>query len=416
MTADGPAGDGWPSDPDDGERGDTDDVFHDVEWGRLEGGPSGVGVGLASFLAVTATVAVALAWTWAGYPYDDAVPGLETLDGLLRPFSRLDWAMVFAGLAACYLGSVLVDRRRLGEYAVRLRRRPVGLLSVGAVGAFLLIGAVAPLVVGEPSVRPAASYQPPVGFTVDAARVYDCVGRVVDGRCHGTLQYPLGTTFEGHDVLDYTLVGTRVAFELAAVTTAVIVPVAVTVGTVAAYLGGLADELLMGLTDAVGAVPPFVAYVVVRFVLGEGGDMLLLVAVFGLLGWAGVARAVRSAVLQRRESLYVAASEAAGGSSLWVARRHVLPNVGPTIVATTANRVATLVLTEAALSYLGLGAPQVTSWGTLVANGISGLTLQRLLGVWWISLVPALALAITVVCISLFGDSVEELLDPQRGT
>jgi peptide/nickel transport system permease protein len=163
-------------------------------------------------------------------------------------------------------------------------------------------------------------------------------------------------------------------------------------------------------------VPPFVAYVVVRFVLGEGGDMLLLVAVFGLLGWAGVARAVRSAVLQRRESLYVAASEAAGGSSLWVARRHVLPNVGPTIVATTANRVATLVLTEAALSYLGLGAPQVTSWGTLVANGISGLTLQRLLGVWWISLVPALALAITVVCISLFGDSVEELLDPQRGT
>lgn len=219
------------------------------------------------------------------------------------------------------------------------------------------------------------------------------------------LRYPLGTTFVGHGVLNYTLVGTRVAFELAVVTAAVVVPIAVTAGTVAAYLGGFADELLMRFTDVVGAVSPFVAYVVVR-VLSEGGDVLLLVAVFGLLGWAGVARAVRSAVLQHRESLYVAASEAAGGYPLWVAHRHGLPNAGATIVATTANRVAALVLMEATLPYLGLSAPQVTSWGTLVADGITGLTLERLLGLWWISLVPALALTVTAVRISLFGDSV----------
>jgi peptide/nickel transport system permease protein len=377
----------------------TSGGFHDVDWESLDGGPERPGVGTLALVGVTILLTLAFAWTWAGFPFDDAVPGLETLDGLLRPFSRLDWAMTFAGTVACYLGVTLVDRRRLGEYATRLRRRPVGLLSVVGVGTFLLVGAVAPLVVGEPVVRPAASYQPPVGFSVDAAKVYSCVGPVVEGRCRGSLQYPLGTTFE-----------------LAVVTTAIIVPVAVTVGTAAAYLGGLADELLMGLTDAVGTIPPFVAYVVVRFVLGEGGDMLLLVAIFGLLGWAGVARAVRSAVLQRRESLYVAASEAAGGSRRWIARRHVLPNVGATIVATTANRVATLVLTEAALSYLGLGAPQVTSWGTLVADGISGQTLTRLLGIWWVSVVPALALALTVVYISLFGDTVEELVDPRRGT
>lgn len=394
----------------------TGSGFQDVDWESLDGGPERPGVGTLTFVGVAGLLTLAFAWTWAGFPFDDAVPGLETLDGLLRPFSRLDWAMTFAGAVACYLGLTLVDRRRLGEYATRLRRRPVGLLSTVGVGTFLLVGAVAPLVVGEPVVRPAASYQPPVGFSVDAAKLYSCVGPVVEGRCRGTLQHPLGTTFEGHDVLNYTLVGTRVAFELAVVTTAIIVPVAVTVGTAAAYLGGLADELLMGLTDAVGTVPPFVAYVVVRFVLGEGGDMLLLVAMFGLLGWAGVARAVRSAVLQRRESLYVAASEAAGGSRRWVARRHVLPNVGATVVATTANRVATLVLTEAALSYLGLGAPQVTSWGTLVADGISGQTLARLLGIWWVSAVPALALALTVVYVSLFGDTVEELVAPRRGT
>jgi peptide/nickel transport system permease protein len=208
------------------------------------------------------------------------------------------------------------------------------------------------------------------------------VSEVAAGRCRGTLQYPLGTTFEGHDVLNYTLVGTRVAFQLAVVTTAYIIPVAVVIWTVATYAGGLVDELLMGLTDTVGAVPPFVACVVVRFVLGEGGDMLLLVSVFDLLGWASMARAVRSAVAQRRETLYAAASEAAGGSRRLVATRHVLPNVAPTTAATTANRVATPVLTEATLSYRGLGAPQVTSWETIVANGGSGLTLERLLGVW----------------------------------
>lgn len=361
---------------------------------------------------------VALAALTAGLLY--AATGQSWLDALrpLDDFSGLDWASLYATVVLARLAApVVADRDRLRLYWRRLRGDPVGVFALAGVGLFVLVGAVGPfLTPPDPVVRPAASYQPPVGFTTPEAVSFSCVGPVTDGVCHGTWQFPFGTTAEGNDVATLLLAGGRVALQITIVTAALVVPLGVAVGAVAGFVGGFADDVLVGAADAVAIVPPFVAYVILAFVLARGaGDMLLLVAVFGTLGWAGVARAVRESVLSRREESYVTAAINAGASRRWVLRHHLLPNVADTVVASAAHQVALLVLAEAALSYLGYGVASVNSWGSLVATGTQGGAFGDLLTTWWISTFPALALVVTVISLSLFGDSLRDVLDPERG-
>lgn len=363
------------------------------------------------FLAALAALTAGLLYALTGQSWLDALRPLDDLSGL-------DWASLYATVVLVRLAAPLVaDRDRLRLYWSRLRGDPVGLLALAGVSLFVLIGAIGPLLTPpDPVVRPAASYQPPVGFTTPEAVSFSCVGPVENGACRGTWQFPLGTTAEGNDVATLLLAGGRVALQITVVTAALVVPLGVAVGAVAGFVGGLADDVLVGAADAVAIVPPFVAYVILAFVLARGaGDMLLLVAVFGTLGWTGVARAVRESVRSRREASYVTAAVSAGASRPWVLRHHLLPNVADTVVASAAQQIALLVLAEAALSYLGYGVASVNSWGSLVAAGTRGGVFGDLLTTWWISTFPALALILTVVSLSLLGDSLRDVLDPERG-
>jgi peptide/nickel transport system permease protein len=327
---------------------------------------------------------------------------------------RLDWLYFLALVLLTFWVVVPLAARptRTRTYWRRLRADPVGTVALVAVVAFAFAGLVTPVLVGEPTIDPGASYQPPVGFGVDASATTGCVGEVVDGQCRGTWTHPFGTTFSGADVLSLTLVGTWTALRIAAVTATVIVPLAVAVGVTAGSLGGRVDSLLVGVADAVGVVPPFVAYVVARFVVGPG-DLLLLVLAFALTGWGGVARTVRNEVLSRREAPFVSAARCAGAGRAWVAWRHLLPNVSGTVTAATAQQVSTLLLAEAALSFLEFGAPSVTSWGTVIRQGGSATFTASVLDTWWISLFPVLALATTVAAVSLLGDALRDALDPR---
>ncbi|MFC7176694.1 ABC transporter permease [Halosegnis marinus] len=368
----------------------------------------------------TVAFAGALALLTAGFAYAYVEPPIRALNAVyfLTDLSGLDWASLYATVLLGRLAAPLVaDRERLRLYWRRLAGDPAGLLAFVGVVLFALVGTFGPfLTPPDPIVRPVASYQPPVFASTPEAVSFSCVGDVVDGMCTGTWRFPLGTTAEGNDMVNLLLAGGRTALQVAVVTAAVIVPLGVAVGATAGFLGGRVDEVLVGVTDAVSVVPPFVAYIVLAFVLARGaGDMLLLVAVFGSLGWAGIARAVRESVLSRREESYVTAAVNAGASRLYVLRQHLLPNVADTVAAAAAQQVAMLVLAEAALSYLGYGVVSIDSWGSLVATGTQGSLFGELLTTWWISTFPAVALVFAVVSLSVLGDALRNVLDPERG-
>lgn len=368
-------------------------------------------------LAVWATLATLLAlYAYDAFALDTNDP---LVDGPLWPFepwnlTQVDWMLAFSLVlfAHWFVLPLATDRARAARHWARLRTSPAATLSLAVVASLFVVGLVGPFVV-SPTLDVAAGYQPPFFATVDAGILVECLGEVTDRQCHGTLRYPLGTTFEGRGVLAYTVVATRVQVVIGLVTAVVVVPLAAGVGTAAAYAGGLVDDLLMRLAEVVQVLPPLVVYVLLRYVLGGTGDMALLVGVFGLFSWGNVARLARSEALAKREELFVTAAEGAGGSPLYVVRNRILPNLSGTLLAATTRQIPALVLTEVGLSFLNLGAPGVRSWGTIIADGTLGTQWATMTDVWWISVVPVVALALTVAALNVLGDALDDVLDPR---
>jgi peptide/nickel transport system permease protein len=188
------------------------------------------------------------------------------------------------------------------------------------------------------------------------------------------------------------------------------VPIATVVGTTAAYFGGRVDSLLMRYVDLQQVIPAFFVYLVVQFLYG--GSVFLLVLVFGLLNWGGVARLVRSDALEEVESGYVKAAESAGHGRLRIVRRHLLPNVSSTVLTAVTLQIPTLLIIEATVSYLDLGARTQLTWGLLIAGGFTENTFPSQ---WWIAASPVLALILTTVSFSVLGDALRDALDLRGG-
>ena len=188
-------------------------------------------------------------------------------------------------------------------------------------------------------------------------------------------------------------------------------PLATAVGTVAAYAGGLADDLSMRVVDVVRTVLPVIAYITTTSVLGGTGSLALMIALFSLLSWGSVARLVRNDALSRTDEPYVTAAENASASPWSVVRRHLTPNVTGSVLAATTLQIPALLLAEIALSYLDLGARYIYSWDTLVRRGTSGAVYGSLLDTRWISLVPVVTPALTVLSLGVLGETV----DPRTG-
>jgi peptide/nickel transport system permease protein len=369
--------------------------FTDIDFESESGG-----VGLS--LTASAVLGAGLVALAALFVYDYAI------DPDLVAFRQLDWPLVVALLFVVVYGIVpLVRKPALArDGMVQLASDHWTLVSVVVSTGLFLIGLLGPFFISEPKVNISHGQQPPVWMTVRIEQVSSCTGEVVDGLCHGTWRFPLGTARGGYDVLVWSVYGLRVVSAVVLVGGLVIAGVGTMVGALTGYFGGRLDEVLMRYVDVQQVIPAFLVYVVLRLVLE--GSLFTLVFVFGLLNWGGTARLVRSETRALKESGFVTASRAAGASKLSALRSHILPNVAGAALTSTSNRVGALVLAEASLSFLNLGPPQAYSLGRLAAIGLPVLRAYP-----WISTVPVAVLAVVALTLGVVGEGVRSAFDPR---
>jgi peptide/nickel transport system permease protein len=214
----------------------------------------------------------------------------------------------------------------------------------------------------------------------------------------GNWAYPLGTDVLGRDVLSRLLFGARESLLVAATAVLISGAVGLLAGVLAGYLGGRIDALLMRIVDAVLAFPTILLAIVLAGIFGPSAQNVIIV--ISVAGWAGYARVIRSEVLSLKAQDFVTMSRVMGASSYWIIRRHLIPNVVPSLLVLATLQVGAAILTEGALSFIGIGVPPpAPSWGGMLAES------QSLLAVaWWLQILPGVALAAIVMSSNLMGD------------
>lgn len=215
---------------------------------------------------------------------------------------------------------------------------------------------------------------------------------------------PLGSDALGRDVAAGLFHGARVSLLIGVVATAVSLAVGVTVGAMAGYHGGWVDAALMRFTELFQAIPGFALAVVVVAIFQP--SMVSIVGAIALVTWPPVARLVRSEFLTLRQREFVNAALLAGESSLRIIATQILPNAVSPIVVMGSLMVASSILLESGLSFLGLGDPNLMSWGYMV-----GAARTALRQAWWIAVFPGLAIALTVLALNLVGEGLSDGLN-----
>lgn len=233
----------------------------------------------------------------------------------------------------------------------------------------------------------------------------------------GTRQYWLGTDDQGRDILSTLMYGARISLAVGFASVVISVVVGVGFGLMAGFLGGWVDSLLMRLCDVMLSFPAILVALLIagvgRALFPQAQDSVafgVLIISISLTGWVQYARTVRGSTLVERNKEYVQAARVTGVTSFRIMRKHVLPNVlGPVMVLATIQ-VATAIITEATLSFLGVGAPATSpSLGTLIRVGNDYL----FSGEWWITVFPGLMLIIIALSVNLLGDWLRDALNPR---
>lgn len=220
--------------------------------------------------------------------------------------------------------------------------------------------------------------------------------------------HPLGTDDLGRDVLSRLLHGSRVTLLVGVAAMLAALVIGVAVGAIAGFKGGWIDAVLMRFTDGMLAVPAFFFILVVITVLGTG--VATLVLVIGALSWMPVARVVYGETLRWKTAEFVVAAESVGVAPARLLARHILPQAIPSLVVSATLGVAFAVLTESALSYLGLGVqPPLPSWGNMLQRAQQYVFTAPALAIY-----PGLAITIVVLSFNFVGDGVRDALDPRR--
>lgn len=234
--------------------------------------------------------------------------------------------------------------------------------------------------------------------------------QLTEARKTPSLQHPLGTDKLGRDTLTRVFVGGRVSIMVALTAVAISTVIGTVLGLVAGYVGGWADAIISRVTDIFMSFPLFV--LLIMMVAMVGPSLLNVVLVLGFFGWMVLTRVVRSQVLMVMNEPYIEAARAAGASHFQIIFRQVLPNSFVPIVVTATIGVANAMLSEAALSFLGLGVqPPTPSWGNMLNAAQS---LQVLVNEPWVWIGPGAAIALTVLSINFVGDGLRDALDPHH--
>ncbi|NED99237.1 ABC transporter permease [Phytoactinopolyspora halotolerans] len=289
-------------------------------------------------------------------------------------------------------GDSTTTTRRTGHSAWRaLRRNRWGMAALSFLGLVVIAALLAPML---------APHDP---------QTQDLLGRLAPPfwDADGSAAHLLGTDHLGRDVLSRLIYGSRVSL-LVGVCAALLAGVlGATVGLVAGYYGGWADRILMRLADVQLAFPSILLALAVVAFLGNG--LWIVIIVLGITGWVAYARVVRSEVLSLKTREFVTEARAIGVGDRTIITRHLLRNVTAPIATIGTLQVASVIVAESALSFLGLGVPaSVPTWGSMLADG------QLYLGTsWWIAVFPGLALMLTSLSINITGDAIRDATDPK---
>lgn len=219
-------------------------------------------------------------------------------------------------------------------------------------------------------------------------------------------EFLLGTDMLGRDIAAGIAYGARISLLVGGVATLCIVLLGTLVGGLAGYYGGRVDSAVMRVTEFFQTIPTFIGAIVIVAILGA--TLPNVIGAIAIVSWAPLARLVRAEVISIKSREFIAASVAIGLSDLRIMLVQVLPNVLSTIVVAGSLMVATSILFESGLSFLGLGDPNIMTWGFMIGAGRSAIRTA-----WWMVTLPGLAVLLTVLAINLLGDALNEALNPR---
>lgn len=262
----------------------------------------------------------------------------------------------------------------------RALRRPAGVVGLVLAALLVGVGVLAPVLApADPLAVVGPSLAPPGGA------------------------HPLGTDALGRDLLSGLIHGARASLLVAAGVGAIVLVIGGAVGTISGYYGGRVDDALMRFTELFQALPRFFLAILAVALFGPGLDLLILV--LGLTSWTMLARVVRAEVLSLRRREFVAAARSLGASAPRIMALELLPNALPAAMALLGLIMGHVLLIEASLGFLGLGDPNVVTWG-----GLAGQAQPYLRIAWWLPLFPGLAILLAVLGLNLLGEALTEAL------
>jgi len=275
------------------------------------------------------------------------------------------------------------DRSGMTPFIRRLQRNGMALAALSVLTLIAGLAAFAPLVAtGDPGAMDSAAFVSP------------------------SLQHLMGTDDLGRDVFTRFIFGGRVSLTVGGLAAITACFVGILVGAVAGFAGGLADTVLMRLSELFQVIPRFFLALLVMALFGT--HFIFLVLTIGLLSWPEVARITRAEVLSLREREYVAAARAIGLPRPVIIFGEILPNAMPSLIVAMTMQVSAAILLEASLSFLGMGDPSNPSWGLMLNEA------QQFLGRgWWMALFPGLGILFTVAALNVLGDRLADILNPR---
>jgi peptide/nickel transport system permease protein len=282
-------------------------------------------------------------------------------------------------------------RKSAARFWKQYRSHRAGLLGLAALALIAVLALAAPLLVGD-----------------DVQNVTDAPGRALEppsGR------FPLGTDQFGRDLLALLLWGARVSLAVGLMAAALSVAIGTLVGILAGHFGGWFATVTMRVTDWFLVMPSLVLAIVLATVMSR--SIWTVVLAIGVASWPTTARLVRAQTLAVESRPYIERARALGGGHTHVMARHVLPNVMPLVLAQTTLGISSAILTEATLAFLGLGDPDVVSWGGMLQDARETGAVSS--GHWWYLAPPGIAIAVVALAFTLCGRAIESVLNPKLG-
>ncbi len=290
--------------------------------------------------------------------------------------------------------SSLAWARRRGSVARfwrSYRTHRTGLLGLGALAVIALVALAAPLLVGG-----------------DVQSVTNAPGSALDSPSG---EFPLGTDQFGRSLLGLLIWGARISLTVGLMAAALSVAIGTLVGILAGHFGGWFSTVVMRITDWFLVMPTLVLAIVLATVMSR--SVWTVILAIGVTSWPTTARLVRAQTLAVESRPYIERATALGGGHGHIMTRHVLPNVMPLVLAQTTLGISHAILTEATLAFLGLGDPDVVSWGGMLQDAREAGAVSS--GHWWYLAPPGIAIALVALAFTLCGRTVESVLNPKLG-